>query len=59
MQVWAVIVSGVVINVVTAVEETALIGAPEGASAVRIDTVSPVPGIGWSYDGEDFAEPAP
>lgn len=51
MPAFAIIENGLVVNVIDAPADW-----PVG---VRIDTLSPQPGIGWTYDGANFANPNP
>jgi len=32
---------------------------PSGFTAVRIDTLDPKPGVGWTYNGTTFSPPSP
>jgi hypothetical protein len=43
----------IVINELSAVE----LFEPLNDYVIRIDELSPVPGIGWAYDGESFTAP--
>lgn len=52
MGIYAEITSGTVTNVAVAM------AAPSGGEWVEIDTLSPMPGIGWTYSGSAFAAPA-
>jgi hypothetical protein len=56
---FAVINSNVVENVIVADQDFADLIAPNNQFVVRIDNLSPVPGIGWSYDGANFTQPEP
>ena len=54
---FAIIQNGTVANVIVADQGFINVHCP---GAVRIDTLTPVPGIGWTYDGTVFtAPPAP
>lgn len=50
--IYAIIDNGEVINTIVVDGECSCPGS------VRIDELVPVPGIGWSYDGETFTMPA-
>lgn len=53
---YAVISNGVCVTVIVADADFAAAHFP---GAIDIDTVSPRPGIGWSYDGTTWTAPAP
>lgn len=48
---YAIIENGVVVNVIVVDGDCSCPGA------VRIDTLDPVPGVGWGYDGATFSMP--
>jgi hypothetical protein len=54
-QTFAIVTSGVVTQVVTGLPSTISTQYP---GAIRIDTLTPVPGVGWTYDGSTFAPPS-
>lgn len=58
MKNWAQIKSGIVANTILLEDESLTSTFSEGYDAfIRIDQLSPVPGIGWSYDGSNFTPP--
>jgi hypothetical protein len=51
---YAIIVGEIVANVIVADASFVATSAP---GAIRIDNISPVPGIGWKYSGSTFTPP--
>jgi len=54
-QTFAVVVAGVVTQVVTGLPATI---SAQYSGAIRIDTIKPVPAVGWTYDGTTFTAPS-
>jgi|GEM_PF-3517146 len=54
-QTFAIVTSGVVTQVVTGLASKVLAQYP---GAIRIDTLNPMPAVGWTYDGTTFTAPA-
>ena len=59
--IYAQVKDGIVKNTIVLEDENLLLLFKDGFDqVVRIDQLSPKPGIGWSYDGTNFsAPPAP
>lgn len=58
--IYAQIKDGVIRNTAVVLDEDVLSLISEGYDeVVRIDEIDPQPGIGWSYDGNDFTAPPP
>lgn len=54
MMTFAIITASIVTNVIVSDANFVAINYP---TAVRIDALWPVPGIGWHYDGSAFTRP--
>ena len=54
IQTYALIENGMIGNVIDCTEEVAVITFP---AAIRIDNLTPVPGIGWTYVDGAFIAP--
>lgn len=54
-QTFAIVTSGVVTQVVTGLPATI---SAEYPGAIRIDTIKPMPAVGWTYDGTTFTAPS-
>jgi hypothetical protein len=54
-QTFAVVAVGIVAQVVTGLPSKISAQYP---GAIRIDTLNPMPGIGWTYDGSTFTAPS-
>lgn len=56
--IYAQIKNNLVVNCIVADEETPMdIFSAEYDYFIRIDSLNPTPGIGWSYDGTTFIAP--
>lgn len=58
-RIFAVIDDGVVSNTIVADDTFAAIIAPEHEAVMEITGRTPLPGIGWGYDGVEFVDPNP
>jgi hypothetical protein len=54
-QTFAVVTGGVVTQVVTGLPATI---SEQYPGAIRIDTIKPMPAVGWTYDGTTFTAPS-
>jgi hypothetical protein len=55
---YACVKNGVVENVIVADSKFAEFIRAQWDAVVLVDKLEPRPGVGWTYDGSSFAEPA-